>query len=209
MAAARRAGQLDRHVDDRPPTPRTPAPTQVEVDAAGQSDRIAVTGNATLNGGTVSVLAQAGAYARNTSYTILTATGRQRHLRSVTSNFAFLTPSLGYSSNAVTLALLATANSFQNGAQTPNQRAVGAVLDQANSDRDRRFRQGPERALSPRTPRRARKALDALGGQSTRASASLHGAGRACSWTASGSRPAGGGDGQSSASPTGAAATWR
>ena len=33
---------------------------QVEVNAAGQADRINVTGNATINGGTVQVLAQPG-----------------------------------------------------------------------------------------------------------------------------------------------------
>ena len=35
---------------------------QVEVNAAGQSDRINVSGTATINGGTVQVLAQSGSY---------------------------------------------------------------------------------------------------------------------------------------------------
>ena len=104
----------------------------VEVNAAGQSDRIAVTGSASL-GGTVAVQAANGSYQRNTNYTILTATGGVNGTyASVTSNLAFLTPSLSYSGNAVMLTLLASANSFQNGAQTPNQRAVGAVLDQVS-----------------------------------------------------------------------------
>ena len=54
---------------------------QVEVNAAGQSDRINVGGAATINGGTVQVLAQSGTYARNTTYTILNAgRRRERHL---------------------------------------------------------------------------------------------------------------------------------
>ena len=104
----------------------------VEVNAAGQSDRIAATGTATLNGGTVAVQAANGSYQRSTTYTILTAANVTGTYGTVTSNFAFLTPSLSYSPTAVMLTLLASANSFQNGGQTPNQRAVGAVLDQAS-----------------------------------------------------------------------------
>ena len=48
---------------------------QVEVNAAGQNDRINVAGTATISGATVQVLAQSGSYARNTTYTILNATG--------------------------------------------------------------------------------------------------------------------------------------
>jgi autotransporter-associated beta strand protein len=105
----------------------------VEVNSAGQSDLITVNGAATLTGGTVAVQAAAGTYARNTTYTILSATGGLggTTYSSVTSNFAFLTPSLSYTPNAVLLTLLSTATSFQDGAQTPNQAAVGAALDQA------------------------------------------------------------------------------
>jgi outer membrane autotransporter protein len=104
----------------------------VEVNAAGQSDRIVVTGSAAL-AGSVAVQAQSGIYQRNTRYTILTAGGSITGTYSgVTSNFAFLTPSLGYSSNAVTLMLQSTSTSFQDGARTGNQRAVGAALDQAS-----------------------------------------------------------------------------
>ena len=52
----------------------------VEIDSAGSvpgvnHDQIAVTGTATLNGGTVSIEAAPGTYAPETEYTILTATG--------------------------------------------------------------------------------------------------------------------------------------
>jgi autotransporter-associated beta strand protein/T5SS/PEP-CTERM-associated repeat protein len=107
---------------------------QVEVNAAGQNDRINVAGSAALNGGTVQVLAQAGTYARNTTYTILNAAGGLNGAYSgVTSNFAFLVPSLSYDANNVYLLLFQSASAFAAGAQTPNQYAVGTVLDQVNA----------------------------------------------------------------------------
>ena len=107
---------------------------QVEVNTAGQNDRINVAGNATLNGGTVQVLAQSGSYARNTTYTILNATsGVSGAYSGVTSNFAFLTPSLSYDANNVYLQLFQSASAFAAGAQTANQYAVGTVLDQVNA----------------------------------------------------------------------------
>ena len=106
---------------------------QVEVNAAGQSDRISVGGTATINGGTVQVLAQSGRYARNTTYTILNASGGVSGAYSgVSSNFAFLTPTLAYDANNVFLTLFQSSSAFAAGAQTPNQYAVGVVLDQLN-----------------------------------------------------------------------------
>src|SRR4029077_918150 len=70
---------------------------QVEGKHAGQSDRINVNGPAAINGASVQVLAQPGVYARNTTYTILNATGGvSGAYAGVSSNFAFLTPSLSY-----------------------------------------------------------------------------------------------------------------
>jgi YVTN family beta-propeller protein/autotransporter-associated beta strand protein len=107
---------------------------QVEVNAAGQGDRINATGTATINGGSVQVLAQSGTYARNTTYTILNASGGvSGAYSSVTSNFAFLTPSLSYDSNNVYLLLFQNSSAFAAGAQTANQYAVGTVLDQVNT----------------------------------------------------------------------------
>ncbi len=106
---------------------------QVEVNAAGQGDRINVTGapgTATINGGTVQVIAAAGSYGASTTYTILNATGGVTGTYTgVTSNFAFLTPSLAYDANNVFLTLALSGFSF--GGNTPNQKAVGAALDQS------------------------------------------------------------------------------
>jgi outer membrane autotransporter protein len=104
----------------------------VKVTPSGQSDLINITGTATLSGGTVNVQAQSGTYRRSTTYTILSATSLTGTYSGVTSNFAFLTPSLSYSATSAMLTLLASANSFQNGAQSANQRAVGQVLDLAS-----------------------------------------------------------------------------
>ncbi|VXC44750.1 Outer membrane autotransporter protein [Bosea sp. 125] len=86
---------------------------QVEVNAAGQSDRIVASGSATLSGGTVQVLAENGNYAASTNYTILTASGGvSGRFSTVTSNLAFLTPSLAYDSQNVTLTMTRNDNSF-------------------------------------------------------------------------------------------------
>ena len=109
---------------------------QVQVNSAGQGDRINSSGTATLNGGMVQVQvqAQSGTYARNTTYTILNATGGvSGTYSSVTSNFAFLTPSLSYDANNVYLLLFQNQGAFAAGAQTPNQYAVGTVLDRVNA----------------------------------------------------------------------------
>src|SRR5690606_29597677 len=80
---------------------------QVEVNAAGQSDQIVASGAATINGGSVQVLAEAGNYAPQTQYTILTASGGRTGLFSgVTSNLAFLDPFLSYDANNAYLTLV-------------------------------------------------------------------------------------------------------
>jgi autotransporter-associated beta strand protein len=138
---------------------------QVEVNAAGQGDRINATGTATINGGTVQVLAQSGTYARNTTYTILNATGGvSGAYSSVTSNFAFLTPSLSYDPNNVYLLLFQNSSAFAAGAQTPNQYAVGVALDQANASATGDFNTVLN-ALSVLSTQQGPAALNAISGQ--------------------------------------------
>ncbi|HWU98741.1 MAG TPA: autotransporter domain-containing protein [Oxalicibacterium sp.] len=106
---------------------------RMEVDAAGNNDRTNVTGIATLNGGTVDVQAGAGTYAANTTYTILNAAGgRTGNFAGVTSNLAFLTPTLAYDANNVFLSLARNSTSFSTVAITPNQIATSTALQNAN-----------------------------------------------------------------------------
>jgi outer membrane autotransporter protein len=142
----------------------------VEVNSAGQSDKINVTGAATINGGTVAVQAASGSYARNTTYTILTASGgRTGTYSAVTSNFAFLTPSLSYDANDVFLTLVGPGSGvpgtgFAAGARTSNQRAVGTALDQASTGATGDFNTVIN-ALSVLSTSQGPLALDAIGGQ--------------------------------------------
>ena len=138
---------------------------QVEANAAGQSDRINVTGSATINGTAVQVLAQSGSYARYTTYTILNATGGvSGAYAGVSSNFAFLTPTLSYDANNVYLTLFQNQGAFAAGAQTSNQYAVGAALDQANAGATGDFNDVLN-ALSVLSTTAGPAALNAISGQ--------------------------------------------
>ncbi|MEZ2407233.1 autotransporter-associated beta strand repeat-containing protein [Bosea sp. RCC_152_1] len=103
---------------------------EVEVNAARQSDKIVASGTATIAGSSVRVLADMGNYAPQTQYTILTANGgRSGTFSSVTSNLAFLDPSLSYDANNVYLTLTRNVVSFQNVGLTPNQIATGGGVE--------------------------------------------------------------------------------
>jgi outer membrane autotransporter protein len=104
----------------------------VGINGQGQSGRIDVTGNATLNSAAVFLQAQGGTYTANTSYTILSATGNiVGTFSGVRSNYAFLAPTLSYDAHTVTLTL--AVSGFQSGAQSGNQTSVAAVLDQTGT----------------------------------------------------------------------------
>jgi uncharacterized protein with beta-barrel porin domain len=106
---------------------------QVTANAAGQSDLVTVGGKATITGSSVQVQAATGTYARNTAYAILTAGGGvSGTFAGVTSNFAFLTPSLSYNGNTVDLTLSNNSVPFQSLAVTPNQTAVATALYTSN-----------------------------------------------------------------------------
>lgn len=130
-----------------------------------QSSLISVGGNAVLNGGTVSVLAQDGAYAPRTRYTILSATGGiTGAYASVTSNLAFLTPTLSYTTNTVSLTLPQGATAFSDGGLTPNQRSIGRALDAGSIGATGDFKTVLD-ALSVLDTAQGTRALDAIGGQ--------------------------------------------
>jgi len=102
---------------------------QVQVNPAGQGDKLAATGSATIGGGTVAVQAQSGTYAPSTTYTILTANnGVSGRFAQVTSDFAFLTPSLSYGGNTVQLTLERNNLYVEDVAASPNQGSAGRAL---------------------------------------------------------------------------------
>ena len=132
----------------------------VEVNAAGQSDLINVNGTATINGGTVRVIAGVGSYNPTTVYTILTSSGaRTGSYDSATSNFAFLDPSLSYDANNVYLTLVRNSVDFGSVGVTPNQISAGnglAVLGMGNP---------VVNAALMLTPDQARAAFDSVSGE--------------------------------------------
>lgn len=103
---------------------------EVEADAAGNADRIVVGGTATL-AGRVHVLAVPGRYRLATAYTILDAATLSGRFDAVSTDSAFLVPSLGYAATGVTLTLTRNRTGFADVARAPNARRVGALLDAA------------------------------------------------------------------------------
>ncbi|MCZ8393582.1 autotransporter outer membrane beta-barrel domain-containing protein [Achromobacter xylosoxidans] len=82
-----------------------------------QADQLTVTGSATLTGATVQVLATPGAYAESTVYNILHAGGTFNGTRfaGVTSDLAYLAPTLSYSANDQDVNLTLTRKQVQPG----------------------------------------------------------------------------------------------
>ncbi|BEG77425.1 hypothetical protein HBIAX_04514 [Achromobacter xylosoxidans] len=82
-----------------------------------QVDRLTVSGSATLSGATVQVLATPGAYAESTAYGILHAGGTFNGTRfaGVTSDLAYLAPTLSYSANDQDVTLTLTRKQVQPG----------------------------------------------------------------------------------------------
>ena len=107
---------------------------RVHADASGAASRLNVNGAATLAGGTVDVQAEDGNYAAATRYTIVNANaGVGGMFGSVTSNLAFLTPTLEYDPTNVFLTLARNGIDFATVASTANQLQVSNAFDQATA----------------------------------------------------------------------------
>ena len=140
---------------------------QVQLDEAGNSDKIIATGTATLGGGSVEILPEAGAYNHLiTNYTILTANSGVNGTfdsNSIDSNFAFLTPTLSYDANNVYLELLRNNVSFSAVTTTPNQSVIGDWLTGLSKTNPEEV-QYIINQLFLLTPKGARQAFDSLSG---------------------------------------------
>ena len=131
---------------------------QLNAAADGRSDLLQVSSAATLQGGRVSVRAS-GNFQSITSYVILAANGGvSGQFSGATTDMAFLDPFLTYTPQNVTLRLQRNDVSFQNVAQTSNQRvAAGAVSA---------LRTGPLfGAVVQQSAANARTAFDSLSGE--------------------------------------------
>lgn len=109
-------------------TQATGSTYRVEINNTPASDLINITGTGTAviqSGATVNVVPAAGFYTLGHRYTILTAAGgRTGTYDTLTYNAPFLDLSLAYDANNVYLDVTRSSVSFQQIAQTPNQRAA-------------------------------------------------------------------------------------
>ncbi|RZJ17857.1 MAG: autotransporter outer membrane beta-barrel domain-containing protein [Haliea sp.] len=104
---------------------------EVETNAAGQSDLLAITGSATLNGATVQVVAEPGQYALSKTYTILTSSNRVGEFAAEVDgvDLDFLDAALVYQGNNVLLNLQRNAVTLESVSRTRNQTAAAQALD--------------------------------------------------------------------------------
>jgi outer membrane autotransporter protein len=107
---------------------------EVEVDDAGNSDKVVVIGTVSL-AGALSVLAENGTYAPSTKYTIIDNDGSDAvtgSFSSLKTNFAFLDPSVVYNGgdgNDVVLTLTRNEVSVKSVATSSNQASTAAAVD--------------------------------------------------------------------------------
>lgn len=104
---------------------------EVEATPFGAADRVRVSGTAALDG-RVAVLAEAGDWGEATRYTVLRAEGGLAgRFASAETNLAFLSPSLDYDAQEVSLTLTRNATDFEDEADTPDKPVAEVVDDPA------------------------------------------------------------------------------
>ncbi|WP_158412842.1 autotransporter domain-containing protein [Hyphomicrobium nitrativorans] len=108
---------------------------EIEVNAAGQSDLVIVNGTVDITGAALRVLAENGNYAAATDYLIIDNDGVDAVVGTfapITSNLAFLTPSVSYTGgdgNDVVLTMTRNSTALTSVADTPNQTAVAGAMN--------------------------------------------------------------------------------
>ena len=106
---------------------------KVHANSLGESGKVAVTGTANLDG-TVQVKADSsGTWNETTDYEILSATAVNGTFDSVSSDLAFLDPTLSYEANKVNLTLTRNSTTYSTVANNSVSKSVGSVLDNVTS----------------------------------------------------------------------------
>lgn len=123
---------------DGPVTFNSGSVYSVDVTPDGSHDLIVASGDVTISSGaSVDVLAEGGTYDRQSQLTILTTTGTLTgEFGSVTSNFAFLLPTLSYDATNVYLDLVYTGTAIDTFAETSNQAAVATAIQALGDGND-------------------------------------------------------------------------
>lgn len=102
----------------------------IEAMPDGTADALSVGGKATIQGGTVDIVAQDGNWQPRTDYTLLSADGGiSGKFSSVTTNLAFLDPVLTYAGNSIRMSLERNDIRFDTVGLTANQRAVAGAAE--------------------------------------------------------------------------------
>ncbi len=133
---------------------------EVEVNAAGNSDRLIATGAITINGGTVDIRAASGTYADTTVYNnIIQGLSRTGIFSGVTTDLMFLTPTLSYDATSVDLTLARNDVDFAVVADDEVQAGVANAVQDLGSGNDLYI------AFSGLNMTEASAALDTLSGE--------------------------------------------
>jgi fibronectin-binding autotransporter adhesin len=140
------------------------------VQATPSSATSLTVGGAASLAGALSVQATPGVYSAASTYRILSAASVAGSFGTVTSNLAFLAPSVSYSGAGVDLTLTRNSTSVATVAGTPNQRAVGAALDKLSVNNSPAALSPFFNALLGQSTAQATATLDHVGGNAQIAS---------------------------------------
>ncbi|PZP55579.1 MAG: hypothetical protein DI586_06375 [Micavibrio aeruginosavorus] len=133
---------------------------EVEVNAAGNSDKLIATGAITINGGTVDVRAASGTYADTNVYNnIIEGSSRTGMFSGVTTDLMFLTPTLSYDATSVDLIMTRNDVEFNTVAADEVQAGVANAVQGLGSGNDLYT------AFSGLNMQEASAALDTLSGE--------------------------------------------
>jgi outer membrane autotransporter protein len=138
---------------------------EVEVDSAGNSDKLVVGGTLTLaRDVTLAVMPETvgetgDTYDGSTTYTIVSAGAISGRFDRVTDSFAFLDPFVTYADDAITLTLVRNDAPFVSVARTPNQVAVASAVEPLGTG------SSVYRAVAALSDDAAREAFDDLSGE--------------------------------------------